>query len=219
MTLSEEKRTELWDKLESYADTHNYVRSDIATLLKFRDSDDAYNPLYLFWNLYRPEVKDDDGTFLSAPDLFSEDEQLVLDVLDVLRYRYRVSYEPDADVSYLKRFFSEYAANPDSTRLPDTLKSLLILIHIAAAKAFRMLQSENGYSEEARECLVEVGRSYSQLCYLGFEPSMCMPEDYDMGRFECLSAFKSLLVVTSLSFVELAHIHRIDGKEVTSESV
>lgn len=211
MTLSEENRTEMWDKLEWYDLDHTF-RSDIATLLKFRDSDEAYNPLYLFWNLYQPEVKDDSGDFSPAPNLQMEDEQLVLDTLDLLRHRYRVSFEPDADVSALKRFYSEYAEDPDSTPLPNLLKNLLILIHVAAAKAFRMLNSENGYSEETKECLAEVERAFSQLCYTGFAPSMCLPEDYDTGRFECVAVFKSALQVTGLSFVELARIHRLDGK-------
>ena len=211
MTLSEAKQSELWDKLEWYALTHNEVRSDIATLLKFRDSDEAYNPLYLFWNMYQPEVKDDDGNFSPAPSLRLEDEQIVLDALELLIHRYRVPYEPDANVSDLKRFFREYAENPDSTPLPDALKNLLILLHVLGARAFRMLKSENGYSEETRECLAQVERTFSQLCYTGFSPSMCLPEDYDTGRFEIVAVFKSALSVTSLSFVELARIHNLDG--------
>ena len=210
MTLSEEKRTALWDKLEWYALTHTF-RSDIATLFKFRDSDEAYNPLYLFWNLYQPEIKDANGNFSPAPNLRLEDEQLALDALDLLRHRYRVLYEPDADVSPLKRFYSEYAEDPDSTPLPNVLKSLLILIHVAAAKAFRMLQSENGYSEETGECFAEVERTFSRLCYTGFDPSMCLPEDNDFGRFEGVAVFKSALAVTSLSFIELARICKSDG--------
>ena len=210
MTLSEQKRTETWDKLEWYALSHTF-RSDVATLLKFRDSDEAYNPLYLFWNLYQPEIKDADGNFSPAPNLRLEDEQLALDALDLLRHRYRVSFEPDADVSALKRFYSEYAEDPDSTPLPNLLKNLLILIHVAAAKAFRLINSENGYSEETKECLAEVERAFSQLRYTGFAPSMCLPEDNDSGRFEGVAVFKSALSVTSLSFVELARIHNLEG--------
>lgn len=62
--LSEAKLDELWDELKSYAIAESPVRSDITALLLYRDGFGTVEPMYLFWELYRPIYHDE--TIFSA---------------------------------------------------------------------------------------------------------------------------------------------------------
>ena len=69
-------------------------------------------------------------------------EQFVLECLDWLYERYKVSYEPDGESS---AFFE-----------------LDAYIHIAAARAFRIKQNQ-GLSEEVTDCLTEIERTVKRI--------------------------------------------------------
>ena len=162
MTVLESQLSDAWEKLEWYALSHESFRSDVNTLLKYRDGFDSVSPVYLFWELYRPSILDDDESKSSAPGLSDEVKDLVLELLDDMYQRHRVPYEPDQGVSDIREYFrasEESEIGGTELAFPDNLKNLLIHIHVAAARAFVLIQYD-GYSEVVVDCLNEVDRSW-----------------------------------------------------------
>ena len=87
--------------------------------------------------------------------------------------------------------------------LPDKLNDLLVFIHVAAARAFRVKRTD-GYSEVVRECLNEVERTIERLKRNGLD----MEEDIQ----HMMAIFQSAYAVSSMAFVELGRISKIDGE-------
>ena len=92
---------------------------------------------------------------------------------------------------------------PHGYALPDKLNDLLVFIHVAAARAFRVKRTD-GYSEVVRECLNEVERTIERLKRNGLD----MEEDIQ----HMMAIFQSAYAVSSMAFVELGRISKIDGE-------
>lgn len=201
MNLSKEKRTDLWDELEclARAEKSEGTRSDIATLLLYRDGFNAVNPLFLFWELYMPQVVQGGAGVSSgyspAPKLSPRAERLVLSILEDLHDRHRVPYEPDDSDSDITNYFRAHVEYPSVSPAPETLTNLLILIHVAAARAFT-LKKASGLSEEVWDCLNEIERAWQRLQLAG------------LGNWEVREAmdlyevFHSIEIVSALALLE-----------------
>ena len=206
-TVSESNLSNTWNRLEWHALSHEIARSDIATLLKYRDGFESISPVYLFWELYRPSVLHDDGSKSPAPRLPSQAKNLVLRLLDDMHRRHRVTYEPDHGDSDIREYFR--AGEDDDfgdTELafPHNLKNLLILIHVAAAQAF-LLKQDSGFSDEVLKCLDEVERSWQRISLNGYPGSA---SGYDADYYE---VFHSIDAISALALVELARVNRNEG--------
>ena len=305
MTTSAQHLDGIWDKLEwlAYKDGNIGPRRDITTLLKFRE--DKCNPLYLFWDLYQPEIVDQEGNASLAPPLSEEPEGLILDLLEHLYECYRVPYEPGsgneirdylksldsypsqeaytyeryeereevyleeydegfegitvADIRDMERdeldelceeedFILEMSQtqsisryrdaviemleleeddggmeqeytftwqeginpilnpkyDPCEAALPSKLKNMLIFIHIAAIRAFKIKRT-HGYSDEVRDCLMEVERTIERLRHNGLVM-------YQSDTIDMMSIFQSAYAVSSIVLVELGRICRVNGE-------
>ncbi len=210
MTVSHSRRDEAWDRLSSVGVADEGRRTDVATLLRFRDDVDSFHPMYLFWDLYRPTLRDSEGNRSPAPRLSEQDARTVLEILELLCQRHRVVYEPDDDDSDIRRFLEAHDDGyPDSMEFPPVLKNGLIFIHVAAARAFK-LQHTDGFSEEVRSCLDDVERMLARLYRAGFDHKYSSWRG-GRRRLEGYAIYHSTLAVSALSFLDLSHIHRLDG--------
>ena len=215
MTASEShRRDEPWDRLTSHAVSDEDVRTDVSTLLRFRGDADSFHPMYLFWDLYQPTLKDSEGNRSPAPRLSEQNEREVLKILELLYKRHRVVYEPDGDDSDMKRFLEAHDDDvdddPDDMAFPVVLKDALVFIHIAAARAFKLHQTD-GFSEEVRACLDGVKRTLARLYLAGFDHKYSNRQ-YGQLRLEGIGIFHSTLAVSAISFVYLSRICRVDGR-------
>ena len=204
MTLSEENHAKLWDELELLALTEESggTRSDIATLLLYRNGFDIANPLYLFWELYRPRYLDKPNTL--APRLSHKASSPVLDILDDLHNCYRVSYEPDNSDSDIKNYFQACVESPSIPHAPDNLANLLIFIHVAAARAFT-LKMVSDLSEEVLDCLDEVERAWQRLQFAGLTK-------WDVREVtDSYEVFHSIEVASALALLERSYESRRQG--------
>jgi len=204
MTLSEEKRAKLWDELELLALTKESegTRSDINALLLYRDGFDTVNPLYLFWELYRPFYLDKPKTL--APPLSHKAASLALVIFEDLHDRYRVSYEPDNSDSDIKSYFQACVDEPSIPPAPDNLANLLIFIHVAAARAFT-LEEASGLSEEVLDCLDEIERAWQRLQIAGLSK-------WDFQEIkDSYEIFHSVEVVSALALLERSYESRRRG--------
>ena len=215
MTLSEAQRTELWDRLEWLALTEESegIRSDIATLLLYRDGFNTVNPMYLFWELYRPQVVPGgsgvSSHYLPAPKPSSKAEGLVLDILEDLHNRFRVPYDPDSSDSDIKNYFQTYVEESPVLPTPETLTNLLIFIHVAAARAFT-LKKASGISEEVWDCLDEVERAWQRLQIAGLS-------DWNVREItDFYEVFHSIEVVSALALLESSWESRRQGNYTES---
>ncbi len=207
MTLSDEKRSKLWERLELLALTAESegTRSDITTLLLYRDGFNTVNPMYLFWELYRPQVARKGSTRYSpAPKLLSKAEGLVLDILEELHYQYHVPYDPDNSDSDIKDYFHACVEKPSVPPAPENLTNLLIFIHVAAARAFT-LKRASGLSEEVLDCLDEVERAWKRLELAGLSSWDVLEV---MSFYE---VFHSIEVVSALALLERSWESRRQG--------
>ncbi|MCY4528844.1 MAG: hypothetical protein OXD46_07460 [Chloroflexi bacterium] len=212
MSVSQAGRDEAWDRLSSVGIADEGRRTDVATLLRFRDDADSFHPMYLFWDLDRPTLRDSEGNRSPVPRLSDQDERTVLEVLELLYQRHRVVYEPDTDDSDIGRFLEAHddgAGPPDDLESPPILKSALVFIHIAAARAFKLKQTD-GFSEEVRNCLNEVERTLDRLYRAGFDHKYASHRSGER-RLEGVAIYHSTLAVSAISFVYLSRIHRLDG--------
>ena len=209
MTVPESKLSDTWERLEWYALSHETARSDIATLLKYRDGLDSFSPVYLFWELYRPSVLHDDGSMSPAPKLSPEAKSLVLELLEDMHHSHRVPYEPDNGDSDIREYLKageDRDFGDTGLACPRSLQNLLILIHVAAARAF-VLKQDSGLSEEVKDCLIEVERSWQRLHLAGYPGSVSL----DAHTSEFYEVFHSIDAVSALSLAELSRVMRING--------
>ena len=185
-------------------------RTDVATLLRFRNNADSSHPMYLFWDLYQPTLRDSEGNRSPLPRLSDQDERTVLEAIELLYQRHRVVYEPDGDDSDIRRFLEAHDdGSADGMEFPEVLKNALVFIHIAAARAFK-LQQTDGLSEEMRNCLDDVERTLARLYRAGFDHKYA-PWRWGERRLEGTAIYHSTLAVSALSFMDLSRIHRLDG--------
>ena len=202
---------DLWDKLEWLAliqEEEEGARSDIATLLLYRSGFDTINPMYLFWELYRPQMLalNNSATSQYSPThkLSPEAESIVLDLLEDLHHRHRVPYKPDDGDSDIKKFFEDCADAPSIPSAPDNLTNLLILIHVAAARAFT-LKRASGISEEVLDCLDEVERAWQRLQLAGLS-------NWHVTEITSFyEVFNSIEVVSALALLERSYETRRQG--------
>ena len=195
-----------WNRLQSLTESEG-DRSDIATLLQYQDGFDAVSPVYLFWELYRPSFLYDDGSRAPASPLSSRSKSVVLELLHELHYRHRIRYEPDQMDSDIRDFLepgNEYDFRDNELAFPDKLKNLLILIHVAAARAFA-LKEDSGFSEEVVDCLNDVERAWQWLSLSGYPGSS---SGHEVDSYE---VFHSIDAVSALALVELGRIQRDRG--------
>ena len=195
-----------WNRLQSLTESEG-DRSDIATLLKYKDGFDAVSPVYLFWELYRPSFLYDDGSRAPAPPLSSRSKSLVLELLHELHDRHRIRYEPDqmdSDIRDYLELGNEYDFRDSELAFPDKLKNLLILIHVAAARAF-VLKEDSGFSEVVVDCLNEVERAWRWLSFSGYPGSS---SGHEVDSYE---VFHSIDAVSALALVELGRTQRDQG--------
>ena len=207
MTVSESNLSDTWDRLEWYALSHESVRSDVTTLLKYRDGFDSISPVYLFWELYRPSLLHDDGSKSSAPKLPGEVKDLVLKLLHDMYQRHHVPYVPDQGFSDIREYFraSEESEFEDTgLAFPSNLKNLLILIHVASARAF-LLKQDSGFSEEVVDCLNQVERCWQQISLNGYTGSST---GHEADFYE---VFHSIDAISALALVEFALLDRNQG--------
>ena len=258
MSDSDSHLDEPWDRLKSLAAPSEFVWADIDTLLRFRDHADSFHPMYLFWDLYQPTLKDNEGARSPVPRLADQEEnskarleeamseaarerdrsrlmelayeyaevgkqldwaqreanpdkRAVLEVLELLYHRHRVSYEPDGDDSEIRAFLEAHDEGPpDSMAFPVAFKNALVLIHVAAARAFKLHQTD-GFSEEVRACLADVKRTLDLLDRAGFDHKV---ERWQGGelRLEGVAIYHSTLAVSAISFVFLSRMSRAEGR-------
>ncbi len=131
---------------------------------------------------------------LAADPLPPDLEHVMLECLEFLERRHRVSYEPDRD-----DFESE-----------TLLHQLTAYIHIAAARAFRIKHSERrekGLSEETIDCLREIERAVEWInsfsgTGLGY---VLLPDTADP------LTDVSTGVVAALAYAELSSFKKADG--------
>ena len=221
VTISDKTTDELWDRLELLALTEEEIgrRQDVTTLLKFHD--DGCNPLYLFWDFYRPECID--RAEHTGPTHSEELEGMVMNLLHCLYDRHRLPYEPDQG-QVISRYLEYLEALDDalfhqgdqdipeditseefcrSITLPPDFRDLLIFLHVAAARAF-LLKRRHGYSDEVRVCLKEVERTIEHLKLVGL--------DMELMFQHSIGIFQSVYAVSAMSFAELGRISHIEGR-------
>ena len=212
MTVPQSQRDEPWDRLMSVGVAEVGRRTDVATLLRFRNNADSSHPMYLFWDLYQPTLRDSEGNRSPVPRLSDQDERTVLEAIELLYQRHRVVYEPDGDDSDIRRFLEAHddgVGPPGDIESPPVFKSALVFIHIAAARAFKLKQTD-GFSEEVRNCLNEVERTLDRLYRAGFNHKYASHR-WGERRLEGVAIYHSTLAVSALSFMYLSRIHRLDG--------
>ena len=208
MTVSQLERDEAWDRLSLVGFEEGCSRTDVTTLLRFRNDADSFHPMYLFWDLYRPTLRDSEGNRSPVSRLSDQDERKVLEVLELLYQRHRVVYEPDGDDSDIRRFLEAHDdGSADHMEFPSVLKNALVFIHIAAARAFK-LQQTDGFSEEVRNCLDDVERTLARLYRAGFDHKYTPLGE---RRLEGTAIYHSSLAVSALSFLKLSRMCRLDG--------
>ena len=215
MTISESLSHDPWDLLPPAVIANGGVRADVTTLQNFRVDCDSYHPMYLFWDLYRPTLKDGQGTRTSAPRLSKQVDRAVLSVLESLYNRCRLSYEPDRVDSDVREFLEAHdddddGTDPEELDFPETLKNALVFIHVAAARAFKIQQSD-GFSDEVRECLNELERTLDRLGRAGFDHKYSARE-YGYRRLEGVGIYHSTLAVSAFSILSLGRISQTEGR-------
>ena len=131
----------------------------------------------LFWQTYRP----------SEP-LSPEHEPLMLDCLNYIFGSCRVPYEPDADES-------------------QWIEDLQVYVHIAAARAFRIMRNEDGLSEAAAECFVEAERAIERI-----RSAKGATRDYDIGLLAVTLVELSTNAVAALVLAESCRLQRAVGE-------
>ena len=122
----------------------------------------------------------------------------MLDVLEKLYEHHRVRYVPDID---------DPVNIPVGThpRVSEKLWDLIAFLHAAAARAFRIKQSQEGeFSEEVLNCLQEVERTVDYLEMAGVSELWNFPE-YDSYEL-------SVRAISAKSYAELGRIYYREGR-------
>ncbi len=171
--------------------------------------------MYIFWDLYRPTLKDGQGTRTPAPRLPKQVDEAILSVLESMYNRYRLTYEPDRVDQDVREFLEAHdddddETDPEKLDFPETLKNALVFIHVAGARALKIQQSD-GFSDEARECLYELERTLNRLGRAGFDHKYSARE-FGQLRLEGVGIYQSTLAVSALSFLSLGRISQTEGR-------
>ena len=195
-----------WNLLQTLTESEG-DRSDIAALLNYRDGFDPVSPVYLFWELYRPSFLYNDGSRAPAPPLSIRSKSVILELLHEMHDRHRSRYQPDQMDSDIRDYLevgNEHEFRDSGFAFPDKLKDLLVLIHVAAARAF-VLKEDSGFSEEVVACLYEVERAWQWLSFSGY------PGSSSGSEVDSYEVFHSIDAISALALVELARIEREQG--------
>ena len=178
------------------------TRRDVlyAMIFMVSDTPTVYDAVNLFWNMYQPRLyPSPESPNLSAKDIYLSEEdtykeinplapappaelnELLLDCLDWMYDKYGIPpYEPDADDS-------------------ENLMGLVIKLHIAAARAFKLKQVDsNQMSEEWMSTLRSVERTMGRINAIAspyWYPSFAASTDAIWGMTQ----------------LELSRISRADG--------
>ena len=150
---------------------------------KHTGSDDAlYDAMRLFWGVYELWKE---GQTPGGPHVPGEYEELFLEWIEHLQLSHQVPYVPDAD-DYLDNHFE-----------------LMVFVHVAAARAFRIRRGSE-ISEEVLGCLMEVERTMARL-----EATPRGPGDF-FG--EAPSYYTSAGAILAMVYVELWRVRRAEGR-------
>ena len=167
------------------------ARPDVLSILKLASGSVHDDPIGLFWNLYEP-----------TSSLSKEWDVLFLKALDLLYQNHKVPYEPDGESPNENDF--QFSLDSERLIIPDKIKGLVTFLHVAAARGFRLKQSQDGQlSEEVIDCLIEVVRTNDRL--------------YQAGLGELLGHDSSLLfllsadAVSAKAGVEIARVRLAEG--------
>lgn len=141
-----------------------------------------YDAMRLFWGVYELWR---DGQTPGGPDVPPEYETLFLEWLEDHQFSHRVPYVPDSD------------------DVGDNYFELLVYVHVAAARAFR-IRSGSEFSEEVLDCLKEVEHAMARL-----EATPQGP-----GHFfgEAPSCYTSAGAILAMVYVELYRVRRAEGR-------
>ena len=183
-------------KLEDVNPNWGSIRLDVESLRPFlsepneQGKDPADGVAELFWNQFQPLRRTIDYPTFNMPEavaepLSSEHERLILDLLHHLQMQNEVPLrEPDDDDS-------------------QWIEELQIYLHIVAARAFRIMRYESGYSEAARECLEDAEEAIERIRFakraLG---------GYDIGVLGTTLVDLSTNAVSALVLAERCRIQR-----------
>ena len=151
------------------------------------DKDDLTEEAFeLFWRVHRPKLPFDR---VPADQSSRQSERLMLECLDLLQKRHCVEYVPDGDDH-------------------DLYLRLVTYIHIAAARTFRIKQSD-GNSEEVMDCLIDVERAIERLARETMTVSVGGIEVLDTSETPVFLI--SVGAVATLIFMELSQVRRLHG--------
>ena len=158
---------------------------EFGAIFNFSEDTDTNRTLYaamrLFWDVYELWK---DGDSYSGSVLPAEYNDLFLDWFEHLYRSRRVPYIPDAYDGL------------------DNHHELLIYLHIAAARAFRIRNGKE-VSEEALDCLTEVVRTMERLT--GGGP----PTHFYL---EAPSLYTSARAVVAMAYLELWRVRKSEGR-------
>ncbi|MDE2842673.1 MAG: hypothetical protein OXN21_04740 [Chloroflexota bacterium] len=167
------------------------LRPDVLSILKLFSDSVQDDPIGLFWNLYEPT---------SSPS--KEWDALILKVLEFFYRNHQVPYEPDGES--LNENDVQYSLDAERLIIPKRVKALVTFLHVAAARGFRIKQSQGGQlSEEAINCFNEVVRTNQRLYQAGLGDLL----DRDSSLMFLLSAD----AVSAKASVEIARVRLAEG--------
>ena len=168
-----------------------FSRPDVLSILKPLSGSVQDDPIGLFWNLYEP-----------TSSLSKEWDVLILRVLDFLYRNHQVPYEPDGES--LNENDLQFSLDAERLIIPDKVKALVTFLHVAAARGFRIKQSQGGQlSEEAINCFYEVVRTNHRLYQAGLGDLL----ERDSSLMFLLSAD----AVSAKASVEIARVRLAEG--------
>lgn len=166
-------------------------RPDVLSILKLSSDGVLDDPIGLFWGLYEP-----------ASSLSKEWEDLILRALDLFYRNHQVPYEPDGESPEETDF--QFSLVTEPLIIPDRIRTLVTFLHVAAARGFRIKQSQGGQlSEEAINCFLEAVRTNDRLYQAGLGVLL----DGDSSFMFLLSAD----AVSAKSSVEIARVRLAEG--------
>ena len=186
------------------------LRQDIVAVLRFLglNTPSVHDAVHLFWNMYQPRMMalsnaDDEPGWV--PNLTAEDikrrvhrlmyppappasahlDRLLMDCLDWVYDKFQVPYEPDSDNA-------------------EKLLDLVIELHIAAARAFKLKQLEpNHMSEEWMSRLRSVERTVRRIRAIA-SPS-------GIRTYRNPSFVVSIDAIWGMTQLELSRVSKADG--------
>ena len=166
--------------------THMVGQPEFQGILSFgthvEPSGALYDAMNLFWGIYELWK---DGQTLGEPHVPAEYEGLFLEWLEHLQLSHQVPYIPDADDGLDNHF------------------ELMVYVHLAAARAFRIRRGSE-ISEEVLGCLIEVERIMKRL--------EATPRGPGLFFDEAPSYYTSAGAILAMVYVELWRVRRAEGQ-------